>query len=507
LLVNPETPVTFWGLKHALKFMSRKALLPPLGLLTVAAMLPERWEKKLVDLGVTTLDDRDIRWADYVFVGGMSVQRASARSVIDRCKELRAKVVMGGPLVTVYHEEFDDVDHLVLGEAEVTLPFFLRDLAEGQPQHIYQSDRWADMHETPAPLWDLADVNQYGMLPVQYSRGCPFDCDFCDVTVLFGHRMRTKTAESVLRELDRLYALGWRREVFFVDDNFIGNRQNLKQEVLPAITDWMDRHRYPFSFYTQTSLNLADDDELMHLLAQAGYECVFIGIETVGDEGFVECNKVQNRHRDLVASVHKIQRFGMQVQGGFILGFDSDPPSVFDDMIDFIQRSGIVTAMVGLLLAPRGTQLYERMARENRLLHNPSGDNTDGYTNFVPKMGLAELRGGYRKVVGTLYRQDRFYERIWQFLQTYEPVHKTRLGYGWKDARRFFSCVYCLGIKDGGRRQFWRLLFWALRHPRDLHLVLLLAVMGYHFRQVFADLEMRDRLADSCVPHAESIGA
>jgi radical SAM superfamily enzyme YgiQ (UPF0313 family) len=493
LLVNPETPVTFWSLKHALKFMSRKALLPPLGLLTVAAMLPEEWEKKLVDMGVTTLEDEDIRWADYVFLGGMSVQSDSARAVIDRCKALGAKIVAGGPLYTVFHEDFDDVDHLVLGEAEVTLPRFLQDLEAGRPQHMYRSDEWADMHVTPAPLWELADVSQYGMLPLQYSRGCPFDCDFCDVTVLFGHKMRTKTPESILHELDRLYALGWRREVFFVDDNFIGNRKKLKAEALPAITDWMERHRYPFSFYTQTSINLADDDELMHMLAQAGFGCVFIGIETVGEDGFVECNKVQNRNRDLVESVHRIQRFGMQVQGGFILGFDSDPPSIFDDMIDFIQRSGIVTAMVGLLLAPRGTKLYERMAREDRLLHYSSGDNTDGCTNFVPKMGLAKLRGGYRKVVGTLYSQERFYERVWQFLETYRPVHKSQLSHNWQDARSFFSCVYCLGIKDEGRRQFWRLLLWALRHPRDLHLVMLLAVMGYHFRQVFADLERRDK--------------
>jgi radical SAM superfamily enzyme YgiQ (UPF0313 family) len=239
LLVNPDTPVTFWSLKHALKFMGRKAVLPPLGLLTVAAMLPEPWEKRLVDLSGADLDDQDIRWADYVFIGGMHVQRASARSVIDRCHALGAKVVAGGPMATAAPEEFDDVDHLILNEAEVTLPPFLRDLATGTPQHVYQSDQWADMHETPVPLWELADVNQYAMLGVQYSRGCPFDCDFCDVTVLFGRQMRTKTTDDVLRELDRLHALGWRREVFFVDDNFIGNRQRLKQEVLPAIIEWM----------------------------------------------------------------------------------------------------------------------------------------------------------------------------------------------------------------------------------------------------------------------------
>ncbi len=504
LLVNPDSPVTFWSLKHALKFMGRKAVLPPLGLLTVAAMLPESWEKKLVDLAATDLDDQDLRWADYVFVGGMYIQRASARSVIDRCKQLGAKVVAGGPMATAATEEFDDADHLVLGEAEVNLPGFLRDLAAGTPRHIYQSDQWADMHETPVPLWDLVDVNQYAMLCVQYSRGCPFDCDFCDVTVLFGRRMRAKAADDVLRELDRLYALGWRREVFFVDDNFIGNCQKLKQEVLPAIIDWMDKHGYPFTFYTQTSINLADDEELMGLLGQAGFECVFIGIETVGDNGFLECHKLQNRNRDLVACVQTIQQAGIQVQGGFILGFDSDPSSIFDDMIDFVQRSGIVTAMVGLLSAPNGTKLYERLDHEGRLLGKASGDNTDGYINFVPTMDLDELLDGYHKVVGTLYSHDAYYERVWQFLRTYRPLHKANRGYGWRDARTLFACLYRLGIRDKGRRQFWRLLFWGLRHPRDFHRVLTLAVLGCHFRQVFADFQIQSQLPAAEVVHSES---
>jgi len=494
LLVNPDTPVTFWSLKYALTFMGRKAVLPPLGLLTVAAMLPEHWEKKLVDLAGADLDDQDIRWADYVFIGGMHVQRASARSVIDRCHALGAKVVAGGPMATAAPEEFDDVDHLILNEAEVTLPPFLRDLAAGTPQHVYQSDRWADMHETPVPLWELVDVNLYAMLGVQYSRGCPFDCDFCDVTVLFGRQMRTKTTDDVVRELDRLYTLGWRREVFFVDDNFIGNRQKLKQEVLPAIIDWMEKHHYPFTFYTQTSINLADDDELMRLLGQAGFECVFIGIETVGDNGFLECHKLQNRNRDLIACVHKIQQAGIQVQGGFILGFDSDPPSIFDEMIEFIQRSGIATAMVGLLAAPSGTKLYERLAREGRLLGKSSGNNTDGYLNFVPKMDLDELIEGYCKVVGSLYRHDAYYERVWQFLRVYRPLHKANRGYGWRDVQTLVACLYRLGIRDAGRGQFWRLLFWGLRHPRDFHRVLTLAVLGYHFRRVFADFQAQRAL-------------
>jgi radical SAM superfamily enzyme YgiQ (UPF0313 family) len=334
-------------------------------------------------------------------------------------------------------------------------------------------------------------VNRYGVLPIQYSRGCPFNCEFCDVTVLFGHEVRTKTTDQVIDELERLYALGWRREVFFVDDNFISNRSRLKRELLPAMIEWMGRRRCPFSFYTQTSINLVDDEELMRLMGEAGFECVFIGIETLSDSTFTECNKVQNKGRDLAGCIRKIQQFGMQVQAGFVLGFDSDPPSIFDDLIEFIQASGVVTAMVGLLRAHRGTQLHERLSREGRLLGDVHGDSTEGEVNFVPVMELEKLLDGYRRVVGTLYSHDCFYARIWNFIETWRPLHKARIGYDWRDVQGFFMCVYHLGIRDKHRRHFWRLLAWTLRHPRDLHVVLTLAALGHHFRRVFADLQAR----------------
>jgi len=496
LLVSPDAPVTFWSLKHALEFISKKALLPPLGLLTVAAMLPETWEKRLVDLAVTGLRDDDIRWADYVFVGGMNVQAASAREVIDRCKALGARVVAGGPLFAVMPERFDDVDHLVLGEAEITLPRFLEDLGRGRPQHLYQSGEWADMRSTPLPLWSLADTSQYGVLPIQYSRGCPFNCDFCDVTVLFGRRVRTKTTEQVLAELDRLHALGWRREVFFADDNFIANRQTLKRQVLPAMIDWMERHRYPFPFYTQTSIDLADDEELLWLMGQAGFESVFIGIETITDSGLAECSKVQNQGRDLVDCVRRIQQSGMEVQGGFIVGFDSDRPDIFDGLIEFIQESGIVTAMVGLLQAHRGTRLYERLDKESRLLGEVT-HNTEGVTNLIPRMGIETLGAGYRRVVETLYCPDRFHARIRRFLETWRPLHKVRYRLGPEHVRAVVLCLYRLGIRGEDRRQFWRLIAWALRHPRDCRMVVTLLGMGCHFRKVFADVKARAAQQDA----------
>ncbi|MFN2132095.1 MAG: B12-binding domain-containing radical SAM protein, partial [Anaerolineae bacterium] len=262
LLVYPEFPDTFWSFRHALKFIRKRAGAPPLGLLTVAAMLPEEWETRLVDANVGRLRDEDLRWADYVFLSAMVVQRASAREVIDRCRELGVKVVAGGPLFTGDPESFDDVDHLVLNEAEITLPPFLADLEQGSAKRMYSTSEFPNIQETPAPRWELLDLRRYASMAIQFSRGCPYDCEFCNITALFGRRPRIKTAEQIVSELDTLYALGWRSGVFFVDDNFIGNRRALKEEVLPALIEWR-QGKAGLPFNTEVSINLADDDELM----------------------------------------------------------------------------------------------------------------------------------------------------------------------------------------------------------------------------------------------------
>ena len=398
LLVYPEFPDTFWSFKHALKFVQKKAGAPPLGLLTVAAMLPAEWEKRLVDLNVTNLTDEDLAWADYVFISAMIVQRESARAVIKRCKTAGVKVVAGGPLFTMEHEQFPDVDHFVLNEAEETLAPFLRDLEQGQARRVYTSTEFPDIHQTPVPLWQLANLKHYDTISIQFSRGCPFNCDFCNVTALLGHRPRTKTAAQIIAELDSLYALGWRKSIFFVDDNFIGNKKQIKSEVLPALIEWR-KGKTGMPFSTEASINLADDPELLRLMVQAGFDTVFVGIETPNEDSLAECSKNQNKGRDLVESVKQLQRAGLQVQGGFIVGFDNDSPSIFQQQIDFIQKSGIVTAMVGLLQAPLGTRLYERMQKEGRLVNEFSGDNVDGSTNIIPRMGLEPLREGYRKIL------------------------------------------------------------------------------------------------------------
>ncbi|HUU15739.1 MAG TPA: DUF4070 domain-containing protein [Sedimentisphaerales bacterium] len=485
LLINPEIPLTFWSFKSALKFISKKAILPPLGLLTVAAMLPQDWEIKLIDMATTKLRDRDIQWADYVFITAMQIQRKSADQVIERCRKIGAKVVAGGPLFTTLPEKYLHVDHLVLKEAELTLPLFIRDLQKGCPRELYSTHEKADLRETPIPLWNLIDMKKYALMCIQYSRGCPFNCDFCDVTRLFGHRMRTKTTEQVLDELESLYSLGWRDEVFFVDDNFIGNKAHLKTELLPAIIGWMKKRQYPFPFNTQASINLSDDEELMGLMVKAGFDCVFIGIETPSEDSLSECNKVQNKGRDLVACVKKIQQSGMQVQGGFILGFDSDMTSVFDSLIQLIQQSGVVTAMVGLLNAPRGTKLYRRLMTENRLLKDATGDNTDFSMNFIPKMKIEELLKGYRKVVSTIYSPRNYYERILTFLRDYKPGKNSKVKFRFCDIKAFLKSIWHLGIMGKGRLYYWKLIFWSVRRPRYFHLAVTLAIYGFHFRKMF----------------------
>ena len=337
LLLYPEFPDTFWSFKHALKFIHKKASLPPLGLLTVAAMLPKEWGKRVVDVNVRKLKDKDLAWADLVFISGMIAQRDSARELIARCHAAGKMIVAGGPLFMTEQEQFPEVNHFVLNEAEVTLQNFLQDLAQGKAQRVYSSPEFPDLSQTPSPLWELAEMRQYASMSVQYSRGCPFACDFCNITTLFGHKPRTKTTSQMIAELDGLWKAGWRGAVFFVDDNFIGNKRVLKEDLLPALIQWQ-KGKSGIPFFTEASINLADDEELMRLMVDAGFCQVFVGIETPEDISLTECNKRQNCGRDLVADIKRIQRAGLEVQGGFIVGFDSDAPTIFARQIEFIQK-------------------------------------------------------------------------------------------------------------------------------------------------------------------------
>ena len=483
LLIYPEIPDTFWSFKHALKFIHKKAAHPPLGLLTVGAMLPKEWAKRLIDVNVTKLTEKDLAWADLAFISGMVVQRESARQTITRCKKAGLKVVAGGPLFISEYEEFEGVDHFVLNEAELTLAPFLRDLEQGQARHVYQTSEFSNIQETPAPMWELADLKCYASMSVQFSRGCPFNCEFCNVTALFGHRPRIKTVEQIITELDDLYRLGWRRQVFFVDDNFIGNKKYLKTQLLPKLAEWRkDKKGMPFN--TEASINLADDEPLMEMMVDAGFDAVFIGIETPDEECLAECNKRQNKNRDMVESVKHIQRVGLQVQGGFIVGFDSDRSSIFQRQISFIQKSGIVTAMVGLLQAPPGTRLYKRLKQEGRLLGHISGDNLDGTTNIIPRMDFDTLFEGYKNIIGQIYSPKLYYNRVRTFLREFKgPKFNAPLEFQYVLAF-LRSCIH-LGIFGKERFQYWKILSWALfRRPGLLPLAITFAIYGHHFRKV-----------------------
>jgi len=486
LLISPAYPDTYWSFKHALKFVSKKAVSPPLGLMTIAAMLPVTWEQKLVDMNVEPLKDSEIRWADYVFMGAMSVQEASTREVVQRCKELEKLIVAGGPLFTSDPEAWSSIDHLVLNEAEITLPWFLADLEKGLPEKIYQTEEYADMEFSPCPDFSLIKSSDYAQLSLQYSRGCPFYCEFCEITALLGRKVRLKSTRQIIEELDAVYQTGFRGNLFFVDDNFIGNRKRLKQELLPAIIKWNRDHKTPYTFTTESSIDLSDDADLMRAMAEAGFEKVFVGIETPDEACLKECNKNLNRGRNLLESVGKIQAAGIEVSAGFIVGFDNDTSTIFQRQIDFIQQAGIITAMVGLLNAPSRTKLYKRLKEEGRILRTHEGDNTNFTMNFTPKMNKDVLLEGYHKIVNSIYSSKAYHERLKGFLKHFKPRVVNRGRINKENIMALLRSVLYLGILDRSRIYYWKLMFWSLRRRPDMiPLAVTYSIYGYHFRKVY----------------------
>jgi radical SAM superfamily enzyme YgiQ (UPF0313 family) len=433
-------------------------------------------------MNITKLKDKDIEWADMVFISAMEVQKESVRDVVERCHTYEKKIVAGGPLFTTQPYSIKGIDHLVLDEGEITLPTFLADLSSGKLKSVYSSKRRPDISSMPLPSWSLIDQKYYATMLLQYSRGCPFNCEFCDISFLNGRIPRTKSPDQMIRELQNLHDTNWRGTVFFVDDNFIGNRKEVKR-MLPRLIEWQKAHKYPFTFLTEASVDLSDDSELLELMSKANFSKVFLGIETPNVESLKECNKHQNVSRDLAISVKTIQKYGMEVMGGFIVGFDNDPESIFQNQIDFIQSTGIVTAMVGLLNAIPETPLWERLKREGRLHGDSTGSNTDGTINFIPKMDLNKLMTGYRRIISTIYSHREYYKRIDTFLKNYNPGIGRRVKF--VDLKAFLRSLWRIGIFSGARFHYWKLVVKTLAiRRRSFPRAIEMAIIGLHFQKV-----------------------
>jgi radical SAM superfamily enzyme YgiQ (UPF0313 family) len=479
LLIYPEWPDTYWSFKHALPFEGKRSAYPPLGLLTIAPLLPKHWNKRLVDTNIRPLTEADLKWADVALISGMLVHKAEVLKVLDRCRARGLTTVVGGPISSSVQELPMHADHVVIGEAEGLVAQLAADLDRGEADPVYKAAEMPALGGTPAPDLSLINPKHYSCMAIQYSRGCPFTCEFCDIIEIYGRRPRTKAPAQVLAELDQLHEMKWRGSVFVVDDNFIGNKRKVK-ELLPHIIEWNARKGSPFTFFTEASLNLSDDLELLKLMKDSRFNRVFLGIETPVEASLKEAQKLQNTRRSLMESVRRIQSFGMEVMAGFIVGFDSDPDDIFDRQVEFIQESGIPMAMVGLLLALPGTQLYRRLQREGRLVDEGGGNNMDLSLNFIPKMNAQRLVEGYRSILARIYNPDAYYARVRQFLEHFEPVAHTKRRMS--DYKAFVRSIMKQGIFGDSRRQYWKLFIEAAtRYRHAFDTAITLAIMGYHF--------------------------
>lgn len=484
LLINPEFPDTYWSFRHALPFEGKRCAFPPLGLLTVSALLPNTWERKLVDVNVRKLTTADIDWADMVFATAMLAQKDSLKEIVKRCKARGKRVVLGGPYVTTTIEDLPEADHIFLGEAETTLPEFVEDLARGEARRCYKSSERPPLSATPLPHFHLADLKRYSAMSIQYSRGCPFSCEFCDIIEIYGRVPRTKSNQQVIAEFDALRDLGWRGTVFIVDDNFIGNKKNVRQ-LLPELARWQKRNGNPFSLITESSVNLADDEPLLESMRQAGFRRVFLGIETPVEESLKEAQKPQNRG-NLLESVQRIQSYGMEVMAGFIVGFDNDPVDIFERQIDFIRKSAIPLAMVGLLNALPDTQLWKRLESEGRLLGEATGNNTVCTFNFKTRMDPALLIQGYQRIMRTIYSPREYYQRALDSMKRTAPEFSEPQAYNVISGVTALAKVLVkLGVLDSERKEFWRFITKSLlKHRPRFAETLRMAAMGYHFRKL-----------------------
>ncbi len=480
LLVYPEFPDTYWSFKHALPIEGKRSAYPPLGLLTIAAMMPAHWNKRLVDTNIRPLTDADLKWADVAMLSGMIVHKQELLDVLRRCRARGLPTIIGGPVTNSVSELPQHADTVVYGEAEDLMQELIDDLEHGKTKPSYKAAELPGLDKTPLPDLSLINTKYYSAMPIQYSRGCPFNCEFCDIIEIYGRKPRTKTPGQIIAELDQLYDRRWRGSVFIVDDNFIGNKRKAK-ELLAVLADWNRSHRRPFSFFTEASVNLADDTELLEMMKDANFTRVFMGIETPVEESLKEAHKMQNTRKNMVESVRRIQGYGLEVMAGFIVGFDNDPEDIFDRQVQFIQESAIPLAMVGILLALPGTQLFRRLMKEGRILDEGHGDNMDLRLNFIPKMNAQKLIDGYRDILRRIYTPEAYYERVLRFLERYKaPNHRPRV---FSDYIALVRSFIKQGVLGESRTSYWKFVMKAALHYRKtFDTAMTLAVMGYHFQ-------------------------
>jgi radical SAM superfamily enzyme YgiQ (UPF0313 family) len=482
LLINPLFPETYWSQRHALPYVRKRCLLPPLGLITVAAMLPENWEIELVDLNVETLSDEQLRAADVAMLTGMLAQSSSLHETLRRCQRLGVRSVVGGPYATSVPEGLEEADHLVIGEAEALMGELAADLEAGRARRTYRAEERPRLDSSPVPRYDLLRRGAYHHMALQFSRGCPFNCEFCDITAMFGKTPRTKDEGQVLAELESIRKTGFKGDVFFVDDNFIGNKHAVRS-LLPQIADWRQRTRAPLSFYTEASMNLSQDDGLMTDMVRAGFTATFVGIETPSESALRETGKFQNIKMDLTEGVHRLLSKGLDVWGGFIVGFDSEGEDIFDRMIRFVQESGIPYAMVGMLQALPNTELYRRLNREGRLKGLPH-DSCDqfGCTNFVTRMDSSKLLEGYHRLLSTIYNPEAYFERCRRNIEQWMPTWDARRRYTAAELMAAVRSLMSHRASPDYRRSYRRFLRWAAtHHPRKLGRAIAQSIVGHHY--------------------------
>ncbi|HXJ94954.1 MAG TPA: B12-binding domain-containing radical SAM protein [Terriglobia bacterium] len=487
LLIWPRFPASFWSFAKIMEILPKKAIHPPLGLLTVAALCPKSWELRLIDRAVEDLEESDLEWADLVMVSGMHVQRDDIHALLRRARALGKRTMVGGPYASSEPEVLGHLaDHVVVGEPDEVFDEIAADLERGTARAMYVISEKPDVSKTPVPRFDLLKINKYASMAVQFSRGCPFQCEFCDIITIYGRKPRTKAPAQLLAELDRLYELGWRDQVFIVDDNFIGNHKRALQ-LTHSLGEWQNRHQRPFFFYTEASMDLAQRPELIEAMVKANFFYVFVGIESPSKDSLSEVKKFQNLRRDPLECIRTIQNGGLWVTGGFIVGFDSDSETIFDDQRQFIEQAAIPWAMAGFLQAPPTTPLYERMRKEGRLLDSGATSNFSP-PNFRTRLPLPFLLQGYRETLSALYSPSGYFNRCLNSLShwTTRPEQAAKAQYPFKRmAATALRSILKQGVLASYRGEYWRFLFQVLRRcrrsPAKLRMGITLLFSAHHF--------------------------